>query len=253
VFWRRLNNLPAGLVHRYRVGRRNWREMHVPRIISPWHVNILPAPNYRLLYHSVPKAACSLLRALMLELSGINTCDLNTETLTRMAQERFLRPFAGRSPRYTHYARFCVVRNPWSRLVSCYKSLKRNLQVSKLFFMPYEYREIDFQNMDFTEFARFVSAKSERQSNHHFRSQHYFLAGCKMDFVGRFENLQTDLHMLISRYQLPDSLEDFSERYFNRSEDRTDYREYYDDKTRRLIAERYAKDIRLFNYSYHDA
>ena len=253
VLWRKIRNLPTGLAHRYRVVRTNWLEIHTPQIISPWHVNILPAPRYKILYHSVPKAACSLLRAFMLELEGIDTRNHNLESLTRLAQARFLRPFVGRTRRYKHYTRFSFVRNPWSRLVSCYKSLQSRLKMSEPFFMPYEYPHINFKDMEFVDFVHFACATSERKSNHHFRSQHYFLCGGKMDFIGRFEHIKTDLHTLIIRYHLPSTLANFSDQYLNQSEDQTDYRAYYDKNTRRLVEERYEKDIRLFQYNYDDA
>ncbi len=67
-----------------------------------------------------------------------------------------------------------------------------------------------------------------------------------VDFIGRYENLQGDFdraceHMGIPRVCLP---------HERRAVDRDDYRRYYDDDTRELVARHYAPDIERLGYSF---
>ena len=67
-----------------------------------------------------------------------------------------------------------------------------------------------------------------------------------VDFIGRYENLQTDFDTAcdrigIPRIQLP---------HERRAVDRDDYRRYYDDESRELVARHYAPDIERLGYTF---
>lgn len=245
----KVKSIPFWLRDRLRTYNIFWEEVLVPDIISPWHVNIMPATEHKLLFHTVPKVASSSLRFMMLALNGIDVSNMNLERMTRLSQHRFLRPFVSRLPRYRHYRHFAFVRNPWSRLLSCYRQQIENKKDNDTMqFFLNQYPNVNFRDMDFSDFVHFVCNKSERDSNHHFRSQHYFLAGGTMDFIGKYENFIADGHTLINRYGLPESCEHFFREHHNSSGNALAGSDYYNEETTAMVAKRYEKDIRIFGY-----
>ena len=145
------------------------------------------------------------------------------------------------NPMQNNIFTFGFVRNPWDRAVSSWK-----------FGSP-----DDNWNMNFVDFCRNlkkleINPKCRIAKNGlliHVCEQHPFLIGSnknlKADYIGRLENLQDDFNIVcdkigIPRQQLP---------HKNKTKHKH-YTEYYDDETRKIVAERYAKDIELFGYEF---
>jgi hypothetical protein len=65
-----------------------------------------------------------------------------------------------------------------------------------------------------------------------------------VDFVGRFESLETDFKTICDKVGITANLP-----HINKS-DRTAYQDYYDAETRDLTARLYAEDIERFGYTF---
>jgi len=128
--------------------------------------------------------------------------------------------------------KFAVVRNPWDRLISEYIYLKPRMELTKTF-------RDEIKNLaNYADLGIY---------GNHCLAQHYFIRGetVSVDFVAKFENLQEDFDKVcdkigIPRQKLP---------HTNKSNHKH-YTEYYDEETREIVAEKYAKDIEYFGYEF---
>jgi Sulfotransferase family len=126
------------------------------------------------------------------------------------------------------YFKFAFERNPWDREVS-------------LFF--HRYRQGD-QRPDFSNFIH----KDKRALINNFEV--YTIDGTvAVDFVGRFETLGQDLKVALEHVglspagALPDAKTMFRP-------GNVPYRDYYDEETRSIVANWYAREINLFGYEF---
>jgi|19_taG_2_1085344.scaffolds.fasta_scaffold00733_9 hypothetical protein len=133
-------------------------------------------------------------------------------------------------PELEGYFKFAFVRNPWDRVVSACM-----------------YRQSDINDFLLNDYVKDIDGKKDPAR--HQMSQYDFLVDkngkLKVDFVGRFENLQTDFDFVcdklgISKHQLPHS---------NKTRHKH-YSEYYSGDTKKMVAKRYARDIEYFGYEF---
>jgi chondroitin 4-sulfotransferase 11 len=137
--------------------------------------------------------------------------------------------------RFAAYFKFGFVRNPWDRAVSLYER-REGIQM----------RTLAFEH--FIEWMQFASSACVHPSPHRYQidwfvNQHGFIAA---DFIGKFENLQADWATVAEKIgaepQLPAE---------NANPHRArDYTRYYNERTRNIVAERFAVDIECFGYKF---
>ena len=135
------------------------------------------------------------------------------------------------------YFKFSIVRNPYERILSEFKYAQQIYT--------------KFNNSSFNRFVKRDWGNSRRHSTikQHIRPQYEFLYNdngkCLVDFIGRFENLQQDFNIICDNIGIPHQLLPHQ----NKSKHKH-YTEYYDDETRQIVAEKYAKDIEYFGYEF---
>jgi chondroitin 4-sulfotransferase 11 len=155
---------------------------------------------------------------------------------------------------WRQYTTFAVVRNPWDRMVSAYRfaKMKNSYWHNALVAGP----PLDYElllHKSFEECLTMVDRQREQLKGESWFRQTDWVAGPKapggkvmVDRVLRLENLADDFRELCEHlgFEPPPLLK------INRSKRSRDYREYYNDNTRKLVERLYASDIETFGYSF---
>jgi chondroitin 4-sulfotransferase 11 len=140
---------------------------------------------------------------------------------------------------YENYFKFGFSRNPFDRLVSVYYG---RIQGRAMHRKP----DKELAENTFSESVKLgnrgVMANCKLMTEKWFTNKK---GNVDLDFIGRFENYQEDFNTVcdkigVPRKQLP---------HENKSKHKH-YTEYYDDETREIVAEKYAKDIEYFGYKF---
>jgi len=130
---------------------------------------------------------------------------------------------------WNSYFKFAFERNPFDKVVS-----------------TWDYRlHWKHDHKSFKQFCKEVSQGSGVFTN----ASELYTIGNKVvvDFIGKYENLEEDFNFVCKKLNLPE-IELTRERVGSRQE--KDYRKYYDDETKRIVEEYYAREIELFNYKF---
>jgi Sulfotransferase family len=138
--------------------------------------------------------------------------------------------------KFRSYFKFGFVRNPWDRAVSLYER-KEGLKLKS---------RMGFDQ--FIEWMRFASCTCIHPVPHRYQLD-WFVSphgDVIVDFIGKYENLESDWAAISARLGIGAKLP-----RLNVNTERTcDYVSYYSEKTRRIVAERFAVDIERFGYKF---
>lgn len=216
------------------------------------HGEVYPRQFYildaqKLVYLSVPKAACSSIKAALAKACGIV---VTPEDSVHSHPKWHIQ--AGRlNAAQSAYFKFSFVRNPFDRLVSCYRQ--------KIIFVPspehptplYEYYFFSLPaHISFADFAERVAKIPDPLADSHFKSQYALLYSedrLQVDYVGKMENIDNEWRKIADKYQLDPNIIQ-SNVTKNRQGCHSDYRLYYTESLAKLVYERYRQDVEIFAY-----
>ena len=139
------------------------------------------------------------------------------------------------------YFKFCFVRNPWDRFVSCYFYFKEYGRGDNL---DRHNGEIVNSFSSFDEFVRSFSVENNKFRGLHFHDQIHFFDE-KINFVGKFENLQEDFNFVCEKINVP-----CQKLPHKNKSNHNHYTDYYNDETRKLVGKIYSNDIEAFGYKF---
>jgi len=149
------------------------------------------------------------------------------------------------------YFKFTFVRNSWDRFLSLYKYRIKTNQ-TKLGSNPIPFKE--WAKHIYDKNPKYYNTRHDPIGNNKLRllmlsDQLDWITDAKgsvnMDFIGRFENFQEDFNIVCDKIGIPHS----QLPHVNKTEHKH-YTEYYDEETRQIVAEKFAKDIEYFGYEF---
>jgi len=140
---------------------------------------------------------------------------------------------------FQRYYKFTFVRNPFTRAVSWYRNILSDPR--------HQEKHGVSPDCSFPEFM------VKHQDNWALRPQTHWILDKDgqppFDFIGRFEQFQTDFDKVCDRLGL-EKRTLAQER--KRPGDKVSYRAFYDEATIELVSERYREEIAMFGYSFDD-
>ena len=153
---------------------------------------------------------------------------------------------------FSEYFKFSCVRNPWDKLVSFYHFHKK-----KNWYLRWDWDKMSAPS--FCEFVRITKDYSKTKQNNIFKGHptgYLRLANqvdwlvdesgnLLVDYICRFEHLQNDFEIVCDRIGIPQ--EQLPHKIKSKHKH---YTEYYDEETKQIVAEKYAKDINYFGYKF---
>lgn len=221
--------------------------------------------KYKCIFVHIPKAAGQSVENYFLSLHGLTwekrallllrhnpNPELGPERLAHLKASEYSGCGYVTYDTFDSYFKFSFVRNPWDRLVS-----------------EFNYRGFD-KKYSFKEFVLRGLPNKDLYSDvyRHIIPQHQFLyddAGNQLvDFVGRFENLQSDFDFVCSKLGIADTrlphvnssgqkgeIKGKLKSLFSKQNlIKRPYSSYYDEETLESVNKMYATDIKIFGYEF---
>lgn len=140
---------------------------------------------------------------------------------------------------YKDYFKFAFVRNPWSRVVSCYVQKV----VDKAPNWKWVYGEC--YDKGFEYFVDFIDRQDLVIADRHIRLQTSLIPVEHVDFIGRLENFDEDMQYVLSVI----GVNQVSIPRANATKHKH-YSTYYNERTKKIIEEKYSDDIKAFGYQF---
>lgn len=221
--------------------RRAWEAHFEPPCIV--------APRSRLLYFPIPKAGSSTIIRALAEHEGV---------APEWSAFEIVRPKDPRAE-FPNFTAFTVVRNPWARLASCYRDkivgvmdgheggrveLYNGFQRYKQMFGF----DLFWLDMEFDQFVRRVYWIPDFGADNHIRSQYrrFMRPGgfCLVDRTFQIENTRR-----IERFlHWHNVLQSGQRLHRERRTEGPPWWSLYNERTARMVGQRYARDAVMFNY-----
>ena len=208
---------------------------------------------YGAVYIDIAKVASSSIKATLASVLGLKGADGNPHEI-EFPRPPSADPLGDRM--YPGLFTFAFVRNPWDRLVSCYRDKILGEVTDFTGFSESGVAhclarfDVFSGNMSFEEFVHAVASISDEDADEHFRSQSDYVTNSRgsvaVDFVGRYEDLGKDFAHVVRMLGLPQNIQ--LPRL--QSAPKRNHASFYTSETRGLVEARYSKDLKLFQYEF---
>jgi hypothetical protein len=204
--------------------------------------------KHKFIYIAPYKCASTTMRVILAPFADINSANFNNDADSFYHRQWHIKPrklkdhFADKKWNWDEYFKFTFVRNPWARMVSSFNYQKKVVYEKEKYEIDHssyeKYKKLT-EHDDFSlwlrdrEYASFLNFLSDDSGN------------LMMDFIGKVENLQHDFNIICDKIGIPKQKPPHKNKTKHKH-----YTEYYDEDTKQIVAEKYAKDIEYFGYKF---
>jgi hypothetical protein len=140
-------------------------------------------------------------------------------------------------PFFDKSLKFTMVRNPWDKVISQYVYMKKRKDLRTFVGMPEE--------CDFARYLELISRKKHVQWEHQHRFFQDDNGELLVNKIFRFENFNSDVAELMKELGI-----EFDSVIHTNQTKRVHYSKYYNTETKQMVADMYADDIKILNYSF---
>lgn len=125
---------------------------------------------------------------------------------------------------WNNYFKFTIERNPWDKVVSAYHHLNPEIP-----------------------FNEWIQSFSLNHRSQPINFSLYSINGkVVLDFIGKFENLNEDLKIIFNKLNLPLTTLPQEKKIYRKNKE--NYRNYYNENSKKIVEKNYKEEIRLFGY-----
>ena len=206
--------------------------------------------KYKFVYIAPYKCASSSMRVVLGPFADINSNKFNDDEDSfyhrkwHIESRDLKNHFDEMNWNWDDYFKFTFVRNPYDRIVSNWNYKKK----SKHMWEKYGEGEHGHYLECVKLFKKFKNLKQYAESlwvRPCYEWVYDETGNNLLDFIGKLENIQEDFNIVCDKIGIPKQ----HLPHQNKSKHKH-YTEYYDDETRKIVAEKYAKDIEYFGYKF---
>jgi hypothetical protein len=209
--------------------------------------------EYNFLSISIQKTGTKTIRDTLDQIDNVilSNVDPKSPYYQHVTAQRLKEEFDDKGWVWDDYFKFTFVRNPWAREVSMYSYKQKMAHEWKHGLAKFS-KKIPtdlIQGKNCNEFIKKHPTLKDAIMKTHITSQYDFIYDKNgkqlIDFIGKLENLQEDFNTICDKIGIP------KQKLPHRNKTKhKHYTEYYDDETRSIVAEKYAKDIEYFGYEF---
>ena len=134
---------------------------------------------------------------------------------------------------YRQYFKFTIIRNPWARLVSCYKNKVETGEILE-----------ECWGKDFAFLVKHITSMNLDRCDAHVRRQSSLAPFGSVDYIGKFENFHHACKTIMETIGLEAEVS-----HLNKSP-AYDYRDFYTPRLVKSVRDLYRDDIQLGNYTF---